>query len=554
VAGERELDLAQRESRLDFLQIIAPDGRVQVRAGPSSAAGDSQSHNPAVVRALKGEVAAGVVVLDAADLARESAELAERAFLALEETPRARPTPRREEARGLAVVAAAPMFNGAQLVGVAYGGILLNRNFDFVDQVSDAIFKRETYQGAVLGSATLFLHDVRVATTVRRDNGNRALGTRASKEVADQVLDSARPWTGPAFVVNESYLTAYDPLRDLDGRVVGMLYVGRLERPFRDLQRATLLQVAALSGAGLLLAALLAAVMATRLARPIHALVEASQRMQRGEPHSAVELHSSCREIDNLVQTYNAMATALAERARSLNAANTELAAVNRRYMDMLGFVSHELKSPVAAMQNYSYLLKNGSLGPLSEAQAKAVSRIEAGTHRLVEMVRHYLSLSRIENGEFTPVPTEVRVRAEIAEPVLEANAADAADRSLHFENEIPEDAVVRADAGMVTEVLENLVSNAIKYGQPGVIALSGEREGERWWFAVRNPGPGIPEDRRGALFGKFARLANGAHQPRGTGLGLFISKQIVEAHGGRIELRCETGAWVEFRFSLPAV
>lgn len=558
---QQRLELIQRSFGFDFLNLVGPDGKTLVRASATGRAGESEMHNPAVSRALKGETVAGVVLLDPADLSRESAELAERAFLALEPTPRARPTPREAEGRGLAMVAAAPVLRGPQLLGVIYGGVLLNRNATLVDLIAETIFKGETYRGAALGSATIFLQDVRVATTVRLPNGNRALGTRASKEVADRVLDNAEPWVGPAFVVKEPYLTAYDPLRDLDGRVVGMLFVGRLERPYSDLQRTTLLQYGALCLTGLAVALLFALVMAGRLARPIHALVEASQRMHRGEPHTGVEAHSSCHELDALVESFNEMASALEERQARLNAANAELGrksealtALNRSYMDMLSFVSHELKSPVAAMQNYAYLLKNETLGPLTDRQRKAVTSIEGGTNRLVEMVKHYLNLARIENSELAPLRTAVRVRADVLDPLVEFMASALQARHAHVELDVASDLVVQADSNMLNEVFENLLSNAVKYGRDGgrirVSAVAGA-EGTR--FAVRNEGPGFTAEQQTRLFEKFSRINGGsAPHARGTGLGLFITRKIVEAHGGVIEAESVPGQWAEFRFTLP--
>ena len=558
---QQRLEVIQRSFGLDFLDVVAPDGRVVLRARPPHRSGDYATGLPVVSRALKGETATGLALLTREALALEAPELAEQAFLALEDTPRARASPRKEEERGLALCSAVPILRGPQLIGVIHGGILLNRNAGLVDRIAGTIFKEETYQGSPMGTATIFLHDVRVATTVRKPNGNRALGTRASAEVAEQVLDNARPWVGPAFVVNERYLTAYDPLRDPDGRVVGMLYVGRLERPFRDLQRGLMLRYAGLLLAGLTLSLVMAFIVAGRLAKPIHALVEASNRMHRGEAHRPVQDHSSCREIEALVAAFNEMAAALEERQARLNAANAELeakgadlAALNRSYMDMLGFVSHELKSPVAAMQNYVYLLHGGTLGPLTEPQRKALASIEAGTHRLVEMVRHYLNLSRIENGEFTPVTARLAVRAEVVHPVLEAVAGEALARRMTFDNRVAEDAAVLADAGMVTEVFENLVSNAVKYGREGGrIELASARRDGLWLFSVRNEGPGIPPELRPRLFEKFSRLPGEVPRTRGTGLGLFITRRIVEAHGGTIEVDSEPGRWAEFRFTLPA-
>jgi signal transduction histidine kinase len=112
------------------------------------------------------------------------------------------------------------------------------------------------------------------------------------------------------------------------------------------------------------------------------------------------------------------------------------------------------------------------------------------------------------------------------------------------------------ADRNMVLEIFENLFSNAMKYGRPqGVITLQVEpEEPDRYLFKFRNEGPGIPADRIDSLFQKFTRLegTDGVRQQKGTGLGLFITRSIIEAHGGRIRVASEVGGWVEFVFTLP--
>lgn len=152
-----------------------------------------------------------------------------------------------------------------------------------------------------MGTATPFLGDVRIATTVRQRNGNRAIGTRASREVVDATVENGKPWVGPAFVVKDWYLTAYDPLRDLDGKIVGMLYVRRLQQSFKDLARSFLIRYAMLFVFGVLSSLILAFFIAAHLAHPIHRLVEAVECINRGERNIHVEVRSSCREIGALV-------------------------------------------------------------------------------------------------------------------------------------------------------------------------------------------------------------------------------------------------------------
>jgi two-component system, NtrC family, sensor kinase len=546
----RRLEQIRIQAGLDFLDIIAPDGAVVLRAAPPYAAGDSRMRDPALVQALTGKPRTCITVLTEGELRMEADGLADQAFLELEDTPRARKTSRTVETRGMAVVSAVPVMEGGRVLAVVYGGLLLNRNHEIVDRVRDVIFGNDEYKGSPLGTTTIFLHDSRIATTVRQANGNRALGTRVSKEVADRVLDNNEPWVGEAFVVKDWYLTAYDPIRDGNDEVIGMLYVGTLRQPFVDYGRGMAWRYAILSVFGLLIALVVAFVLADRISKPIHMLVEASNRMRQGERSEPVVSGGACHETQTLITAFNQMTSTLAEREERLKA-------LNRSYMETLGFVSHELKSPVAAIMNYAYLLQQRRLGPVTDRQEKALRSIESSSKRLVEMVRHYLNLSRIENGEMSPMRTRVDVNEDVVVPLIHAVQADAEARGMAIANKVGAGTLLHADLNMVREVFENLVGNAIKYGRDGGrIELSSVPDGPLVRFSVKNEGPGIPEDKIGSLFQKFVRLnaAPGLSAQKGTGLGLFITKNIVEAHGGTIGVTSAANGWTEFAFTMPAM
>lgn len=555
------LEIVRSSFKLDFLSLVDTEGKVVLRAAPPYAKGDFRAADPAISRALRGETVRGMQVLSQSELALEANGLVERALMKLDDTRYSRPRAKDEESRGLAMICATPVIDGTQIVGVIYGGILLNRNHELVDRVKDIVFRNEEYNGNPIGTATLFLDDCRIATTVRLSNGNRALGTRASKEVSDRVLDNDKPWIGRAFVVNDWFLTAYDPIRDISGNVIGMLYVGLLEKPFTDVGRSMILRYAALLAIGFFVALLLAYIMATRLAAPIHKLVEASTSMRHGERPDPVPVHASCVEVENLVATFNDMMQTLAEREDSLKKANDQLAktneaisSTNRAYMETLGFVSHELKNPLSTMLNYTYLLKGSLIGPVTDKQQKAVGVIEANIKRLVEMVRHYLNLSRIENGNLNPVIDSLNLAEDIIQPLIMTHEPDIEAHGMKLDNQIAP-MQIKGDTNMIREVFENLVSNAIKYGRrDSTIVLKCTALDRYLQFAVRNEGEGIPPDKINSLFKKFSRLSSQStrHQ-KGTGLGLFITKTIVEAHGGHIEVESVPNEWTEFRFTIPA-
>lgn len=533
---------------LDFLDVVGLDGKVMFRAVSSVPTGDYKVNDPAVASALKGDALTCMGLLSPADLAREGEALADRAFIELEDTPRARRSGKKDENRGMVMTGAAPIRKGMQILGVVYGGVLINRNNDIVDQIHNVVFKNELYKGAPIGTATIFLNDSRVATTVRQENGNRAIGTRASREVADRVLDNGLAWIGDAYVLKKLYLAAYEPIKDGYGQVIGMLYVGIQKQPFLDIGHGIVLRYIYISVFVLLVSLVLAFIIASRLARPIHRIVSASNHLSNGNAHSRVTADGTCRETDLLVQAFNDMADKLAEREQKLKA-------LNRSYMETLGFVSHELKSPVATIMNYVYLLREKKLGPLNEKQEKAVRSIDRGGARLIEMVRHYLNLSRIENNEVQAVCSRVAVIDDVLKPLLDAFEADFTANHMSVSNGIAQDVILNADANMVREIFENLISNAVKYGrQGGCLSLTANRLNDFVEFTVRNDGEGIPEDKCSDVFQKFTRLntSEAAKRIKGTGLGLFITKHIIEVHGGKISVHSKAGEWAEFVFTLP--
>ena len=144
-------------------------------------------------------------------------------------------------------------FNG-EVLGVLTGGVLLSRNYEIVDRIKDIVFKDATYRGKEIGTSTIFMGDLRISTNVKDKEGKRAIGTRAMKEVTDQVYERGIPWVQRAFVVDDWYITAYEPIRDIEDKIVGMLYVGMLESKYAQLKERLILLFFLFSTVGMLIA------------------------------------------------------------------------------------------------------------------------------------------------------------------------------------------------------------------------------------------------------------------------------------------------------------
>lgn len=266
------------------------------------------------------------------------------------------------------------------------------------------------------------------------------------------------------------------------------------------------------------------------------------------------------------VDTFQAVAEALTLAVEKVKYID-DLEQARRNYAQVLYFVAHELRSPLASVVTLGQTLVEGYVGRLTPRQEEKVQRMVANCQYLLNLVRDYLDLAQIESGEmhYRPRP-EVELADEVVLPVLEIQAPSAAARKMTMVKDL-EHLVAPGDPDLLRVVVNNLVGNAVKYGREGgVISISlvrraffdyddaGQRQ-RRYWaqFTVRNEGSGFTPEQKQRLFARFQRLGRAEDKTTaGSGLGLYISRQIVIRHGGEISADSEPGQWAEFRFRLP--
>jgi two-component system NtrC family sensor kinase len=548
---------------LDYLTLIDNDGVVLTGSENEISRIQPTRRDPIINDALSGKARNGTVVISYDDLALESNELAERAYIPLVQTERAKPTDKTMENRGMSLEAATPILGDQDSVlGAMFGGILLNRKSGLVDRIRNVVFGDQIYEGKPLGTVTIFLWDTRIATNVIKADSTRAIGTRVSDEVYETVLGRGERFADRAFVVNDWYMSAYDPIKDPNGNIIGILYVGLLEKKYLDYKSSLVMKFLGICLGALLFSVGLALYLSGTIRRPILRLVRATTDLSDGKLDTRVDDKQGIREMTELARSFNSMAESLEthnrqlqEASQALEKAYTEADEKNRAYLEMLGFVTHELKSPLASIVFAIGSLRDRILGSLNEEQESILKAASSSADYLHTTIINYLNLSRIEEGELKLKLRTISLRSEMIDPVIERLSEMASDNKMRVTCNVPTDAKATCDHDLLMSVFQNLLSNAIKYGKEGgkiTIGMEQETDAGFLSFNVFNEGIGFTKEEAGALFGKFSRFGVGNYGTKsGTGLGLFVTKRIVEKHGGRIWAQSEPGKWANFIFTI---
>jgi NtrC-family two-component system sensor histidine kinase KinB len=218
---------------------------------------------------------------------------------------------------------------------------------------------------------------------------------------------------------------------------------------------------------------------------------------------------------------------------------------------DLVATVAHEFRTPLTSLRMAVHLCTEQVAGPLTEKQADLLHAAREDCDRLQAMVDDILDLSRIESGkiELYPLPTPA---ADLIEKAIEENKGEAGARGLHLTVEFPVPEVkVLADHERVGHVFSNLIANALRHtAGEGSVTLSSHVANGFVRFAVTDTGKGIPKEYHSRIFEKFFQVPDGG--PKGTGLGLYIAREIVRGHGGQIGVESEPGKGSTFWFTIP--
>jgi two-component system NtrC family sensor kinase len=539
-----------QQTGLDFAGIVTKEGKTLCRIGPHSMPKEPTPPNPIANLALQQRtVVSGTVILNKEFLFVEDPELANRAKIRIVPTKRATPRLQPEESSGMTLAAAVPVFEAGNFLGVLYGGVLLNRSQEIVDNVRDTVFQQETYDGRSIGTATIFLNDLRVSTNVVSPDGNRAIGTLASEEVKELVLKNGEKWIDRAFVVNDWYITAYEPIEDIFSQRVGMLYVGVLEAKYADVRRKALSIFIIMTVASMALAVGLGTYSANRTSRPVQQLINASIQVSQG--NLSPELGPiSKSNLGVLQKTFKEMLTALQERDKQSE--NKLLQSEKQASIGKLaGGVAHEINNPLTGIFTFTHMLLRRTDIPADVRSD--LETIAQETERVRKIVKGLLDFSR--QTELDREPTDVNRLVRYTISLVENQALI---KGIHLSSESGEDLPkIILDRNQMQSVLLNIIINALDATDPGgsitvstgigVSASQPDRKGVQ--IVCTDTGCGIPPENLDKLFDPFFTTKDIG---QGTGLGLSVSYGIIERHGGMIWVQSKVGRGSAFTIWLP--
>ena len=386
-----------------------------------------------------------------------------------------------------------------------------------------------------------------MSTSLTREDGSREVGTRLSDTVYDEVLLRGGTWADRAFVVDDWYFTAYEPIRDPEGRIVGVLGIGLLEAPFvykRNVMMAFFLAMVFIAT----LASLVLVFFATaQVLRPVGRIMAMSRKVIEGDLTARVgacppgEMGILCRAIDS-------MACAIAEREEQLRAATRQrigksekLASIGR----LAAGVAHEINNPLTGVLTFAHFLKEDE--SIGEQGQKDVDLIIHETTRVAEIVRGLLDFARERPTVKEPLDVN-----EIIRRTLRLLGNQEAFRQVIIVEDLEEGLpLVAGDINQLQQVLLNLSLNACEAMRDGGTLLVGSSaEDGRVLVKVTDTGCGIKADHLGRVFEPFFSTKPVG---KGTGLGLSVSYGIVEQHGGTLEVDTEEGKGTTFTVVLPS-
>ena len=562
------LEQIRQDIDLDFLSVTDNKGHVILRITQPDQWGDDVSQIPVIKAALNGEVAAETEILTQEMLVNENKQLAKQALFRLIDTPKAKSTDKKEQTSGMVLMSASPIIgNDGKIMGVLYGGHLLNRNFKIVDRVWELVYKGEKYRNKDIGTVTIFFGDLRISTNVKTKDGKRALGTRVSAEVSDAVLTRGAVWSSRAFVVNDWYISEYEPIHDYNGKIIGILYVGLLEKAYLAIRNRVVLMFIGVATIGFMLIILISYLITRNITRPLGEMVTITQFITAGDLNHEVHVRSQ-DEIGKLGLSFNTMVKSLKKMKAELEEWGTtlehkvkkrteELAAMQNTLVQsqrlaslgkLAAGIAHEINNPLGGILVISSLVVEDLKD--DDPHRENMQEVIKQTMRCRDIVKGLLQFSRHEEGK-----TEYVKINDVLTNTLSLIEKQALFHNIevvkNLDAELP---YILGDNSQLQQVFINIILNAVQaMDEIGVLTLSSyhDQKDDMVVVEISDTGCGISEESIDRIFDPFFTTKEVGE---GTGLGLAIAYGIVFKHNGRMTVTSEVNKGSTFTIKIPAV
>ncbi len=568
---QRLLEQLRADTGFDFVNLLDANGCTYP---PSNSCGYPNS--PLVHRALTEGPVSGVEIFSAEELHQLDPALSARARIPVIPTKQSVQSTKTLEERGMVLHFAYPLRdNDGNVTALLTAGLLMNGNLAFVDQISNTVYGPGSLPEGGIGTVTLFLDDVRISTNVEHPDRplQRALGTRVSAQVRQKVLDDGERWLDRAFVVSDWYISAYEPVTDINGQRVGMLYAGFLEAPFLDSFYVWLERLLWLFGLVLLVCIFIAITGARAISKPFETMTGVIDRIRAGDRQRVPALKTT-DEVRVLAEHFNAMLNQLDQQHDAIQKSADQLEEkVQERTLELKQHISllnhtreqliekgklaalgeltasiaHEVNNPTAVILGYMDLL-------LDELGDKATPEIRQDAELIIEQVGRIRKIidDLLKLAQPGTYPAQFEA-VDVNQLVLNTRSLvqhELRKRSIELRLSLNASIPVQGDTSQLQQVLINLIMNsAAAINHQGEIRIScrnHQRNGVR--LVIRDNGCGIAPDRVKRIFDPFYTFGK-----KGTGLGLSISQRLLTQAEASIKVRSKVDVGTVFVIRLKA-
>jgi len=525
---------------LDILSIMDESGAVLLRAGNFDQVENNFFDLELISETMENKsLVAGTIIVDFEELQNGSSTQVKGADAPLENQTESL----------LMMAASAPIFDAqGNIIGVILGGISLDQNLKFVNEINQTIFQNARYQGSDVGIVTIYKYDMGSTTCLPCAKTSRSIGDHLPETIYEQVIEGGQRWVGRQFIGNDWYYAAYEPIKGLNYEPVGMLSVGIIEQKFLDTKSQMINAFVSITVFVAIITTIVSYIISRQIVFPINTFATATKDIAEGNFDVRVE-YDLKDELGELAETINHMAEALKDRddkikefTKSRIIASERLALVGQ----LSANVAHELNNPLTGIVTYAHLLLEKMDN--ENTSIDHVQKIVVQADRCKEIIRGLLDFSR----QRQPNKTLCDINS-----ILQ-NCISLVENQALFHN-ITVNKVLAADLPLAVldpsqmeRVFINLIINAAEaMDGNGYLTMKSRLNQATQSIEIDfiDSGHGIDEENLNKIFDPFFTTKEVGH---GTGLGLAISFGIVKKHQGNITVKSVLSKGSTFRVHLP--